>query len=54
MLRSVKPYLCPILGVRAHQAEATIGGRTIIVSLKFDGHGAPFSILEIPCFGKKK
>jgi hypothetical protein len=47
MLRSVNPYVCPILGVCAHQAQARVGGCMIIVSLEFDGHGAAFSILEI-------
>jgi hypothetical protein len=46
MLRSVNPYLCPILGVRAHRAEARIGVHMIIVSLGFDERGAAFSILN--------
>jgi hypothetical protein len=53
MLRSVNPYLCPILGVCAHQAEARIGVRAIVVSpAEFDGRGAAFSILEFLCLAR--
>jgi hypothetical protein len=54
MLRSVNPNLCPILGVRAHKAEARIGGCTIIGLLEFDGHGSAFPILEFLCFASKE
>jgi hypothetical protein len=47
-------YICPILGVRAHWAEARIGGCTIIALLDFDGRGAAFSILEFLCFASKE
>jgi hypothetical protein len=51
MLCFVNPYLCPILGVRAHRAGARIGGCTIIVFDEFDGRdGAAFAILEVLCF----
>jgi hypothetical protein len=53
MLCSVNPYLRPILGVRAHRAEAKIGDHTIIVLIEFDGHGAAFSILAFPYFASK-
>jgi hypothetical protein len=52
MLCSVNPYLCPILGVCALQAEAWIGRCTMIVLLKFNGCGAAFSVSEFLGFRK--
>ncbi len=54
VLRSANPYLCPNLGVRAHQAEAKIGSHMIIVLPKFDGGGAAFSILKFICLRAEK
>ncbi len=53
MLHSVNLCLCPILGVRVHQAEARICGCTIIVLLKFCECGAVLR-LRISSFCKQK
>jgi hypothetical protein len=34
-----QPYLCPISGAHAYQAESSTGGRLVIVSPIFDGRG---------------
>jgi hypothetical protein len=53
MLSSVNPYLCPILGVRVHRAEARIGGCTIMVFLSLMDVETAFPILEFLCFASK-
>jgi hypothetical protein len=39
-LRSVNPYIFPISGVCAYQAEFSTGSHLIIVSPRFDGRGS--------------
>jgi hypothetical protein len=46
MPHSVNPYLCPILGVRAHQTGARIDDWAFIVSLELEEQGVVSSILE--------
>ncbi len=54
-IRSVNHYLCPILVICAHEAEARICNHKVNVSLKFDECGrAAFSIrLRISSFCEK-
>jgi hypothetical protein len=54
LCQPVGPYLCPNMGVLAHQAEARIGGHIIFLLAEFNGCGAASSILEFLCLRANK